>query len=300
MRMECDTTAPRRLPATAWLLAAAPASSPWYLQLFAAAIISIFTFQLLRLLYRLAASLVPRRSRHPAPLALRWSGSAEQFRPEPQHWALATALVFSVRNGDSWDRLRLDEPVEEARQSLRASWNIQDRPSLMLQLRSLLEEGHRAYLQSMVLHFANLSATEYAEAYAQAAAQPDDADKREQLWQMAAARDNRDGIRHVDFLAWDLVRHVWLCRHGVHLGYLEEAEARAMLLVPSRLLQQRYRGWEDCATQFMQARAFWAGGDPSMEASQQAVRDTIQLLRKDRRSPWKLIDWAMPLDSASA
>lgn len=298
MRKECDTAAlpaPRRVPTTAWLLAAAP-PSPWYAQLLAIAMVATFAFVLLRRLYRSVA----RKRHHPAPLTLRWSGTADDFKPDSLRWALATALVFSVRNGDAWDRLRLDEPVEQARRSLHASWGIHDRTSLMKQLRSLLQEGHRSHLQPMVRHFANLPAAQYAEIYAQTAREPDHEDKRERLWQMAAAHDNRDDIRYVDFLAWDLVRYIWLCRLGVHLGYLEEAEAPAMLLTPARLLQQRYRSWEDCATQFMQARAFWAGGDPEMEASQQAVRDTLQLLRKDRHSPWKLIDWAMPLGDTSA
>ena len=181
MRMECDPTAARRLPVTAWLLAAAPAPSPWYLQLLGGAIMAIFLFYLLRLLYYLALSLVPRRYRLPASIRLRWSGNPEHFRPEPWHWALATALVFSVRNGDAWDRLRLDEPVEEARESLRQSWGIQDRPSLMQQLHGLLEGGHRAYLQPMVLHIASLSPAEYAAAYAEASRQPDDGERRERL-----------------------------------------------------------------------------------------------------------------------
>lgn len=300
MRMECDPAAPRRLPATAWLLAAAPASSPWYLKLLGAAIMATFGFFLLRMLYRLAASLMPRKRRHAAALVLRWSGTAGNLQAEPLHWALASILVFSVRNRDVWDQLQLDDPVEESRELLRASWGIRDQAGLKAQLFDLLGEGHRAHLQPMVQRFAAMPQDRYEEARAQILSQPESPEQREHLWQMAAARDNRDGIRHVDFLAWDLVRYIWLCRQGLHLGYLEEPEARAMMLRQARLLQQRYRGWEDCATQFMQARAFWAGGDPSMEASQQAVRDTIHLLRKDRHSPWKLIDWAMPLGNASA
>lgn len=310
MRMECDMVPPLRPAASvtrdrcpsrlAWL-AAAPVSAPapWYLQLIGYAIIGVFLFLLLRLLYRVARALWHRITRRPAPLVLRWAAAPEGFRPEPHHWALATALVFSVRNGEPWDRLPLDEPVEDAREALRDAWGIHDRGSLKTQLYSLLVEGHRTHLQPRARHYGPLSIEQFQKEYAKAERLPDSEDKRELLWQMRAARENRDGIRQVDFLAWDLVRYVWLCRHGVHLGYLEETEARAMLLKPSRMLQRQYRSWQDCAEQFLRARAFWAGGDPGMDDSQEAIRRTIALLRRDPHSPWRLVDWSMPLGEES-
>ncbi len=286
----------RRFPQTAWLIAATTAPAPWYVQVVAYAIMAVFLFFLLRLIYRVAVAGWRRITRRPAPLVLRWAQSPEGFRPEPHHWALATALVFSVRNDEPWDRLPLDEPVEEAREALRDAWGIHDRATLQAQLHSLLASGHRARLQPLARRFGPLSLEQFQREYAKAQRLPDSEDKRELLWQMRAARENRDGIRDVDFLAWDLVRYVWLCRHGAHLGYLDEAEARAMLLEPARLMQRQYRGWQDCAEQFLRARAFWAGGSPGMEASQEAIRRTIALLRRDRHSPWTLIDWNMPLD----
>jgi hypothetical protein len=239
-----------------------------------------------------------RRRARPAPLRLRWQGTPESFRAEPHHWALVTALMFSLRNGNAWDSLALDAPVEETRDCLREAWNITDRASLMRQLHSLFVEGHRAHLQAMVEHYAGCTGEAFAQEYAEQdreARVSGDPEAREWLWQMRAARDNRNGVQVLDFLAWDMVRFVMLCQNGLRLGLISEPEARDFVLLPARLMQERYRGWLDCAEQFMFAREFWAGGNPEMAGSQDAVRRSIALLRRDRNSPWQRVPWEMPL-----
>lgn len=309
MRMDMQTGTPsprdarpsRPAPAPAMLMVASEPA--WYIKLLAIAILAVFVFMLARVLVILALGAwraLTQRTASPAPLTLRWSAPKDRFQPDSLLWALANVMVFSVRNGDAWDRLVLDEAKDVARDGLRASWHIHDRQSLMMQLRWLSEEGHRGELQRLARRFATMPQEQFDQERAKAEQLRDGEDKSDLLWRMQVAREDRDGIRYVDFLAWDLVRFIWLCRHGVHLGYLDEAEAPAMLLPVSQRLQQAYEGWEDCADQFLRARGFWTGGNPAYNESQAAIRETIRLLREDAYSPWKRMDWHMPLYAVPA
>lgn len=281
--------------AMAWLLAD-PAPSPWYAQLGAVLVLGGLAFGLIRPFVLHARQ---RRRNQPKPLQICWQGKPANFQPQPYHWALATALMFSVRNENAWDSLALDAPADKTRASLRQSWGISDRASLLQALSGLFTSGHREHLQALVSRAAALSPAAFEQQCEQllASGEHSDDEKRELLWQMRAARDNLDGIQEVDFLAWDLVRFVMLCQNGVLLGYLSDAEARDFILLPSRLMQRNYRSWYDCADQFTRARGFWTGGDPAMKPTQEATRQTIALLQKDSHSPWKLIPWDTILPS---
>ncbi len=272
---------------------ASPDSSPALSPMGIVVAILIFSpviYALLGIPYRLIQR---RRRKRPAPLRLRWQSSPETFRPEPHHWALATALVFSVRNDNAWDSLSLDNPVEQTRASIRRSWGIDDRASLLLALRNVFLQGHRENLQGIVAHAASLPEDTFRETCSRL--DPADEEQRELLWQLQVARDNVDGIQSVDFLAWDLVRFVMLCQNGLSLSLIDEEEARDFVLLPARYLQLSYRSWLDCADQFTRARAFWTGGDPAMRVSQDDTRRTVELLQRDRHSPWKLIAWDLSL-----
>jgi hypothetical protein len=236
-------------------------------------------------------------TRKTEPLTLRWQTSPSTFQPEPQYWALANTLVFNARNGCAWDSLRLDASADETRQSLRQSWGISDRATLLEQLHGVFTGGHRQALQPFVGHYAGLPEAAFkqeVERLREDRELPDEA-RRESLWQMQAARDNRDGVQSVNFLAWDMVRFIMLCQNGLLLDLIDEREARDFVLLPSLYLQRDYKSWLDCADQFMRARGFWAGGDPAMIPTQEATREVIELAQRDPHSPWKLLAWEMAL-----
>jgi hypothetical protein len=232
-----------------------------------------------------------------APLQLRWKTAPASFQPTPHHWALANALVFNVRNGYAWDSLRLDAPADEVRVTLRQSWGISDRAALLNQLRGLVTNGHRDHLQPLISHYAGLPEQAFAHKLEQLREDKEvsEDERRELLWQIQAARENRDGVQSVNFLAWDMVRFIMLCQNGLLLEFIDETEARDFVLLPSHYLQRNYRSWLDCADQFLRARAFWAGGDPAMTPTQNATHETIALAQRDPHSPWKLLSWEMAL-----
>lgn len=230
-------------------------------------------------------------------LSIRWMASPELFRPQSYHWALSAASVFSIRNEQPWDSLRLQSDRDELLRGLDDAWGITDRASLLETLRDLLVTGHRESFQTLVEAFAGASEKDFAEHVQRIRADPEinEDDRACLLWRAKASRENIEGVQSADFVAWDMIRFTLLCQNAVTLDFITEDEARDFMLLPALRLQAAYRGWADCSEHFLRSRAFWVAGRDDMRASQETTRDAIALLATSPVSPWKHVAWSMQL-----
>ena len=133
--------------------------------------------------------------------------------------------------------------------SLRTSWSIVDRPSLIQNLERLRDAGHRkAFQEAQDL-----------------GGQPGDpqtlANQGKPQGPSAAdilfARQFSPLLGDRGLLAWDLCRMVFLVRCGYFLGYLSEAEARGWLKTAGNLLRDHFHDWRELGEDYMVGRMFW-------------------------------------------
>ena len=233
----------------------------------------------------------------PAALRVRWRAKVDTFRAQPHHWSLCAAVVFAVRNRQSWDGLRFDDGRSDLAVGLAQAWGITDRASLLASMRDLLLVGHREVFQSTVQTIAGCSEAEYHEHLRAIETNlgVDDEERTCMLWRAKAARSNIDGAQSTDFVAWDMIRFILLCQNGLTLDLLTEDEARDFLLLPALRLQSAFSGWSDCVQNFARGRAFWVAGRAALQRTQDEIKAAANLLHTDPASPWRYVTWSMSL-----
>jgi len=213
-------------------------------------------------------------------------------------WPLAASAIYATASDLPWDRLRSETQFEGVAQSLRGSWGVNGRASLLRQLHLLLTAGHRSQYHAFIAYVAPLRAPQLAELEdrirADFAADSDEC--REELWRIRAASQDSDGIQSVNFAAWDLCRFLMLCRNGAVVGYLSEEEAIDFMVPACRQLQSEYLGWADLAAQFQAARTFWLGSSSdSAKESKAEMEALLRTLLEAVDSPWNRVRWDCPL-----
>lgn len=219
------------------------------------------------------------------------------------HWPLCATAIYAVAEDEFWDVLGPGVPmdIQEAPGSGRAEWSklIEfDRQSLLYQLKNLLIEGQRDSLQSMVSYYADLSDTEARDLLDDIGNDPDinETERKERVWQLKAVREDRSAIQSVNFLSWDLVRFINLCRTGAAAGLIDCEEAFDFSLTASHHLQRAFNSWDACTDHFLRAREFWRASD-----GLQTFSDNMKFEVARRRlstavnSPWQLVPWRMTL-----
>ena len=91
-------------------------------------------------------------------------------------------------------------------------------------------------------------------------------------------------------LAWDLSRHIALCRWGYACGYITEAEAWDRIFPIAQKMQAAYRSWEDLNEGYCLGREYWKG------EADEATRKAFEKLKTSDDSPWKTTSWKLKLD----
>jgi hypothetical protein len=234
-------------------------------------------------------------------LRLRSSVSAAQLQAQPGHWPLAATATYAIRNGQCWDRFPYEERLGERgefKRLFRQYWGVVDRRSMLRCLHWLLTGGHRATFDTMIGYYAKLTDTEANHLLLDIARDPhlDDSERTERSWQLRAVRANADRIRAVDFLAWDLLRYIELCRMATTAGLLQRHEAEDCALIAARELQRAFASWQDCADHFLRARRFWiASDDEASMADHASFVDAVATLGNSVDSPWRKVSWSMEL-----
>ena len=149
---------------------------------------------------------------------------------------------------------------------LQNDWDIYNRQDLLSTLMDLYHEGHRPYVRQL---------QEENPLYPQA-----------------------------DPLAWDLVRYLMLCEVGASIKYIEADEAQVLMLPAGKRLQESYGSWREMAEGFVTGRTVWLakgqGGDEEKSEMEEMMGRTLELLKTNPKSPWKIIPWDLPLPDAAS
>ncbi|WP_105566763.1 DUF1266 domain-containing protein [Microbacterium halophytorum] len=224
-----------------------------------------------------------------------WSADAASFGSRPVDWGIALGAPFALCRHAEQDRLRFRDAAEE-REILAEAWGVIDRGSMLQTLYDLLLSGHRERFGAEIAQWGGASGAEMdsIEAGLRPIAEHSD-DAAEALWRMRRVRADDRGIRSVDFLAWDYVRFAMLARSGATAGYLSQAEAADILLMPAAELREHYGSWEELGESFRLGRWYWnsQGGDGERETDAHDIHRQRTLMSAE--SPWARVPWGMEL-----
>ncbi|MGO3090501.1 MAG: DUF1266 domain-containing protein, partial [Galactobacter sp.] len=171
---------------------------------------------------------------------LRWRYSPSSLAKMPEGWALAAGSIHTLCRGECIDVFPFEDPQAE-QDMLASSWGVTDGRQLRGQLLSLLQNGHRERFDAERNHWATLSAKDARELYQElkeAASRYSDA--AEEFLRFQWVRKNTESCKSIDFLAWDMVRVIMLCRAGQAAGYLRPEEALDTAFIAAHALQERY------------------------------------------------------------
>lgn len=224
-----------------------------------------------------------------------WSAGAARFGSRPVDWGVALGAPFALCRQADQDRLPFRDAQEE-REILAEAWGVTDRDSMLQALYDLLIGGHREQFDVEVARWGRMSPaqSDAAEADLRSAAEHSD-DAAEALVRLRRVRADERGIRDLDFLAWDYVRVAMIARSGATVGYLSEAEAADILLMPAEELREHYGSWQELGESFRLGRWYWnAQGGEAERASDAHDIDRQRALVSDE-SPWARVPWGMAL-----
>ncbi|MDP5171867.1 MAG: DUF1266 domain-containing protein [Bacteroidia bacterium] len=219
----------------------------------------------------------------------------------PQLWALAAAaLPGAMRGLDSASlagRSLSSSNERRAQKWLKNEWEVDDAEELEEVQDWLIETGHRTEFFDEIQRF-RLFTEEYTAGFIhrletgqEEAQTPDEIEEMKGRLRLVAEKGQ--SLTDVGFLAWDYLRYLDNCRAGYLAGFLEEDEAWDAMLGASQVLQSRYDSWEECGEAFLMAREYWS----TVETEKDGVmwRKAFLQLRESPQSPWREIDWALPL-----
>ncbi len=211
---------------------------------------------------------------------------------EQKAWALATTAVLFETNGDRHDilggREKTPENMNVWKNSLIEWWGIRNRQDLYGMLRWLDMSGHRRSFDKM----SKIMTTFKTEAAFDSMVASLMDEERKNQWKVIRWYWYQNGEKSI--LAWDYGRYIALCRWGYLVGYLDEKEAWALIMPIARLLQKKFKSWDDLGENYLTGRHFW---------SLKHFNDTgwyyfqaKKKLLEDPKSPWRTIPWDLPLD----
>lgn len=221
-----------------------------------------------------------------------WVNSPAHLRSSLEGWPDAASANYAMCRGVPIDRFNFSDGPDEAAM-LSNAWGIRNAAELRDQLLSLLQHGHRERFDAERQNWANLKgADERRVRGAMYKAAQEDADAAEDFRRYRWVRQNANDCVATNFLAWDLVRVIMLCRAGVAAGYLSEDEALDTAWIASRGLQETYSSWQDMVHHFFEARWYWSSEDGvDGELGRQHNDHAQQVLATAPDSPWAMVPW---------
>ncbi|MFA6210032.1 MAG: DUF1266 domain-containing protein [Candidatus Obscuribacterales bacterium] len=211
-----------------------------------------------------------------------------------RRWALAcTAFLFS-QNHQGFNSLAGAELTEAFRNKQREkllpnAWDVNDRKTLLAQLKILVHHGQNTRWQGM----RKVSdSDQLLLAFKRDWNNPQDYDRAVELVKEHGPQFGERGI-----LAWDYCRYLCLCRWGYQAGYLSESEAWQLMMPMAKRLQELYTSWEQMANEYLIGRDFWWHGKSLRESPNLLL--IKQRLLKDPDSPWMQLPWKTAIESKS-
>lgn len=229
-----------------------------------------------------------------------WDHSPAHIRASMEGWPEAASANYAMCRGVPIDRFNFGDDSEETHM-LANAWGVRNASQLRDQLLSLLQHGHRERFDTERLNWSNLKgADERRIRGAMYKAAQEDPDAAEDFRRYRWVRQNTNNCMETNFLAWDLLRVIMLCRAGLAAGYLTEDEALDTAWIASRGLQETYASWQEMAHHFFEARWYWASEDSLDGALGRQHNDHAQqVLATAAKSPWAMIPWTAQIPNPS-
>lgn len=212
---------------------------------------------------------------------------AGTFRPpadpnKARLWALGCAAVLMERNGTRHDVLNTgsfsEGNIKKWKDSLRRSWNVEDRDDLLMILKWLENEGHRKYFE------ADGKSTKVGVIAALRAFKNPD-----RLNELHVARKYYEKLGDKSLWGWDISRYICLCRWGYTIGFISEEEAWDKIMPAARLLQKRFVSWEELGENYLIGRRYWS--EEQTRENEYLYTEAITRLLESRTSPWVTLSW---------
>lgn len=217
-------------------------------------------------------------------------GQSDQLNRE-QLWAIALTGIMTELNKDSHTTLnsnllnRWNKAVYL--RILRRDWDINSREEFLETLNTMEYDGHSArleYIKKIINDVVNKSL-------------PPDKYELDQVGynRLLYTAKNWESYKDRTILAWDLGRNIALCRWGYDVGYLNENEAWAKIMVLAKKIQSLYKSWEEYGTDYLMGRVFWASGFGG-EEKYLIETETIYKKLTSTSGYWYNIEWDIELN----
>ena len=231
---------------------------------------------------------------------IHWRFAPARLRGTVEGWPVAANAMHTLCRAAPVDVFPFPDQRDEV-EMLASWWGIASADHLRDQLLSLLRNGHRESFDRERSYWSALQGKEERHvraALAQAAR--GNADAAEDFLRFRRVRENTRDLMNIDFLAWDLVRVIMLCRAGAAAGLIGREEAVDTALIASHGLRERFTAWEHLGNEFFRGRWYWASESGVDEAlSLQHDEHAQRVLAADPNSPWKAVPWQIPLPAPS-
>jgi len=209
-----------------------------------------------------------------------------------QHlWALAVTAILTERNNRRHDLLggseRTEENTKEWKQVLSKWWGINNRDDLLKSLDWIEKGGHRKSFEELGLLISLLPDKQYKRFLAKISDNEEAKNKVNIVIKYYAKMGNKS------LLAWDYARYISLCRWGYLIGYFTEEEAWDKIMPVARMLQKRFKSWDELGKNYLIGREFWSY-KYTKEGGQRYLK-IYQKLLDNPESPWNTLPWNMNL-----
>jgi len=209
-----------------------------------------------------------------------------------QQWGIACGADLAFLNGYPLNTLEEDVDQEMMQSQLSEWWGIESKDDLIEMLDSLAEGRHSSVFaildkafrmgedegaKFLAEHFTDEEDMEIAIDRINNLAEAYEQFKADGLWKKSTSPN---------FIAWDLVRRINVCRNGFDAGFIDGKEALEIIVDTAKRLQKEYGSWRELSIAYQFGRYIW-GGDDQYEW----LKEGMETLLTHEESPWVNLNW---------
>ena len=213
-----------------------------------------------------------------------------------QQWGIACGADLAFLNGYPLNTLEEDIDQEMMQEQLSEWWGIESTEDLTEMLDSLAEGRHSSVFALLDKAF-KMDTDKGAELLAEHFPDEDEMDVAiDRIDNLSEAYEQfkADGLwkksTPPNFIAWDLVRRINVCRNGFDAGFISEKDALNVIVDSAKRLQKEYGSWRELSIAYQFGRYIW-GGDDQYEW----LKEGMETLLTHEDSPWVNLDWNLSL-----
>ena len=213
-----------------------------------------------------------------------------------QQWGIACGADLAFLNGYPLNTLGEDVDQEMMQAQLSEWWGIENKKDLMEMLDSLAK-GRHCIDFALIDKALKMGVEKGAEFLTGSISDEDELETAlERLVNLTEAYEqfNADGLwkkpTPPNFIAWDLVRCINVCRNGFDAGFINENEALVIIVDTAKRLQKEFKSWRELSIAYQFGRYIW-GGDDQYEW----LKGGMETLLTHEDSPWVNLEWNLSL-----